>query len=167
MKKILKAITFLSLVMCFMLNTNFVYAAKDPRCPRNDAPTEDVIDSYVYDNGQGALIYTMLLPHDKVAKYAKVQDANDLDFRKNVITAAKGLEKIIKGSSGDSLLKIMFGSSRGVADSIADIVSKSALSNAQSWELMSRGSKYCGVKVYYWQSKFFGGALKYYRAEGF
>lgn len=166
MKKLLKTITFLSLIMCLTLNASVVYAAKHPKCKKSNAPTEAIIDSYVHDNGKGALIYTMLLPHDEVEKYAKAQDENDSELKKSVIKAAKGLEQIIKSAATKSPL-IAWGNSGDLAEGIAKCVTSSSLSNAESWVLMSKGSSYCGVKVYYWKGKFIDDGLHFYRAEGF
>lgn len=151
MKKILKAITFIFLVKCLMLNTNFVYATKDPRCPR------DAKSNYYesWKNAQGTDGETDYYSHD-ILQYWLDEENNGKNWKITSIAAIAGVIGGAAGAAMGSVIPVVGTaavSSAGtiLSSSLATIIVASWKSHNKEWVESSMLHDYCGVKVKYWR----------------
>lgn len=142
MKKILKAITFLSLVMCLMLNTNVVYA---------DCNVEKVVEKTL---GNGQKIKQVFIPQDKLAQAAKNdKDARDMTkwICSAISLASKAVDKFVPQLKLVSL----------IAGGVGLLASHPNMKSV--YERWLEKSESCGVIVTYLLQKHPGG---YYAGGG-
>lgn len=150
MKKILKAITFLSLAMCLMLNTNMVHAAKHEQCKKEEAKDGYYTDTW--KDWKGTDFYTEYLTHDLVELLANVDNKNTEKYDAACISIAKGIGSLSQISGvGD------------ITGGLVALVRSTFVSEGDKMLFESAKNSYCGIKIHYWRDIF--GKWHYYKFE--
>mgnify|MGYP004662362679 CR=1 FL=1 len=132
MKKILKAITFLSLAMCFMLNSNAVHAC-------NENGRTDMHDT----NPRTQTVY---IAHELLQDYANQQNAGAIACT----TLGATLVGLICGGPAGA------GVEAGAGGTLGTLLTTTVKTNAQRWLEESNMHGKCGVKLYYREKQFKG-----------
>lgn len=144
MKKLLKTITFLSLAMCLMLNSDFVYADEE-RCQK-----------HVHTSGRyrcGLLeCVTEYVPHDVLETLAKNANKRQDEEKKAQIALISALGMAAGGVGG-----FVLGGNVGpgvtvggaLAGGLAYCVTSSIQNEGEKWLEASARNGNCGVKMHY------------------
>lgn len=141
MNKILKTISFLLLSVCFMLNTNIVYAAKHPQCKK--ASAKDGYFTETWKDWKRTDFYTEYLSHDLVELAASIDNKMNEKQEAACISIAKGIGGLTQLNGVGDITAGLFA-----------LIRNSFLSEGDKMLLESAKNSYCGVKVHYWRDIF-------------
>ena len=150
MKKILEAITFLSLAMGLMLNTSVVYAAKHEQCKKEEA--KDGYFTEPWKDWKGTDFYTEYLSHDLVELLANIDNKENTNYNAACISIATGIGLLAGGAAGGA-----------IAGGIVALVRSTFSSEGDKMLLESAKNSYCGIKIHFWRDIF--GKWHYYKFE--